>query len=368
VTSLSNRLVQLLDHLVPADQGSVACHSIPDVDDMVVALLDAKPPSVAVTILASDRRAARLRLSALDLPAVRVVGKDSLRGLWAHLRSAYSISTHGVFGAMRRGRGKKSSTPWHGELSKPIGVFLGREARHFDHVAVSSQNSRILRVAEFYLPPDNVLVIGTPRQATLIHQPRAERVAATKSPGERWVMFVPTFRQARRSRIDYDGSSPEEETRQALADLSGLTRDHDVTVWLRPHPLADPVDYASPGLRLATDEALQDAGLSLYDVLAATDLLISDYSSVWVDYLILDRPVLGFCPDIDEYRRARGLALEPYEQWFPGRITTTGEELCAATVEVLEGKDSEGQRRGLLRSLLAEPRPGAAQEYWSTLL
>jgi len=344
------------------------CHSTPDVDDMIIALLGAKPASVKITIIADDRKAALRRMSALDLPSVQLVPKGSLRGLWVYLRSAYSVSTHGLFGSVKRGRRKKSSTPWHGELSKPIGVFLGRATRHFDHLAVSSQNSRILRVAEFYLPPANVKVIGTPRQATLIRQPRASRVAAIKGPREKWILFVPTFRKSERSPIDYDGSPPEEQTSRALADLDRLTRDSGATVWVRPHPLTDPADYATHGLRLATDDALQSEGLSLYDMLAATDLLITDYSSIWVDYLILDRPVLGFCPDIEEYRKARGLALEPYEQWFPGPITTTGRQLCAETTDLLDGKDSHSERRRFLRSLLTENRPRAAEEYWSTLL
>lgn len=368
MTTAGNRLVQVLDHLVPADRGAVVCHSSPDVDDMIIALLCAKPASLRISILVGDRRAAQHRISALDLPSVRLVRKGSLRGLWVYLRSKYSVSTHGLFGAVKRGRGKKSSTPWHGELSKPIGVFLGRATRHFDHLAVSSQNSRILRVAEFHLPPENVKVIGTPRQATLIRQPRASRVAAIKGSREKWILFVPTFRKSERSRIDYDGSPPQEQTRRALVDLDRLTRGEGATVWVRPHPLADPADYATAGLRLATDDALQSEGLTLYDMLAATDLLITDYSSIWVDYLILDRPVLGFCPDIEEYREARGLALEPYEQWFPGPITTTGRQLCAETANLLDGNDSHSERRRILRSLLTENRPQAAEEYWSTLL
>ena len=41
-------------------------------------------------------------------------------------------------------------------------------------------------------------------------------------------------------------------------------------------------------------------------ILRSTDILVTDYSSVWVDYLLLDRPIVGFCYDLDSYLNERG--------------------------------------------------------------
>ena len=48
---------------------------------------------------------------------------------------------------------------------------------------------------------------------------------------------------------------------------------------------------------------------SLNDLYAISDLLISDYSSVYFDYSILDRPILCFAYDRKEYEEKRGLYL-----------------------------------------------------------
>jgi CDP-glycerol glycerophosphotransferase len=366
VSTLADRVVQLLDHLVPARPGLVVLHSSPDLDDMAVALLSTQPPAVTTVVLADSPRKARQRLLDLDLPHVRVVGKQVPRGIWTYLRSHRSVSTHGLFGSRRRGRGKLSATPWHGELSKPIGVFVGRPPRHFDRIAVSNQNSKILRVAEFQVSPDSIHVIGTPRQSTLLQGPRSERVRRLKGT-QKWVLFVPTYRQPSRGPMVGVFESTQEDLNAEMAGLDEMVRDRDAVLWVRPHPLTDPTTLAMPHARLATDDVLQQSGVTFYDVLAATDVLITDYSSVWVDFLLLDKPVVGFCPDIEKYRASRGLALEPYENWFPGPVVTGRDDLLTEVADALTGSDAHAQRRGFLASILMEERPNAARDFWSTL-
>lgn len=366
MSTLADRVVQMLDHVVPARPGLVVLHSSPDLDDMAVALLTSQPQGVTPVVLANSPRKARQRLLDLDLPSVRVVGKQAPRGIWTYLRSHRSVSTHGLFGSRRRGRGKLSATPWHGELSKPIGVFVGRPPRHFDRIAVSNQNSKILRVAEFQVRPDSIHVIGTPRQSTLLQGPRSERVTRLKGH-QKWVLFVPTYRQPARGPMMGVFESTQEDLNAEMAGLDDLVADHDAVLWVRPHPLTDPSSLAMPHARLATDEMLQQCGVTFYDVLAATDVLITDYSSVWVDFLLLDKPIVGFCPDIDRYRTSRGLALEPYENWFPGPVVTGRDDLFSEVKDALAGHDAHASRRGFLTSILMEARPDAAHDFWSAL-
>jgi len=46
-------------------------------------------------------------------------------------------------------------------------------------------------------------------------------------------------------------------------------------------------------------------------LMLASDLLVTDYSSIFVDYLLIDRPVAFFQPDIEKYQEVRGLAIDP---------------------------------------------------------
>lgn len=64
------------------------------------------------------------------------------------------------------------------------------------------------------------------------------------------------------------------------------------------------------------------------ELLAITDLLITDYSSIFVDYLATGRPIVFYAPDLDEYAHSRGWYLPP-DEW-PGPVCRSTEELIDA--------------------------------------
>ncbi len=68
---------------------------------------------------------------------------------------------------------------------------------------------------------------------------------------------------------------------------------------------------------------LDAAGVSLYQLIGSSDALISDISSVWVDYLALNRPIGFYIPDLDDLNTQRGLNVDNLEEILPGpRIDT----------------------------------------------
>jgi CDP-glycerol glycerophosphotransferase len=73
------------------------------------------------------------------------------------------------------------------------------------------------------------------------------------------------------------------------------------------------------------------------EILGITDALISDYSSIWIDYLSLDKPLLFFMPDKEAYSSGRGL----YFTQLPGPVL---EDISSLMSELgstnLHGSDS----------------------------
>ncbi len=58
---------------------------------------------------------------------------------------------------------------------------------------------------------------------------------------------------------------------------------------------------------------------NLNELMIISDILISDYSSIFVDYSILSKPMFCFAYDLDEYREKRGLYID-LEQELPGTV------------------------------------------------
>lgn len=85
-------------------------------------------------------------------------------------------------------------------------------------------------------------------------------------------------------------------------------------------------------------------GIPTNSVLAATDILVTDYSSIFFDFLATGRPIAFLTPDIDDYAGYRGLYLEPGE--WPGPVTTTLDELVGELSSIIvSGLSDEIARR-----------------------
>ena len=68
----------------------------------------------------------------------------------------------------------------------------------------------------------------------------------------------------------------------------------------------------------------------IQDLFLMTDILITDYSSVMFDYAVLERPILFYAYDLEEYQNdIRGSYLD-YEKEVPGAIVKTQKELFEA--------------------------------------
>jgi CDP-glycerol glycerophosphotransferase (TagB/SpsB family) len=66
----------------------------------------------------------------------------------------------------------------------------------------------------------------------------------------------------------------------------------------------------------------------MYGLLARSGALVTDYSSVWIDYLTLDRPIGFIIDDLAEYKGGRGLMVSNLEGLLPGPVLASADD-CA---------------------------------------
>ncbi|AIW88914.1 MULTISPECIES: CDP-glycerol glycerophosphotransferase family protein [unclassified Treponema] len=83
---------------------------------------------------------------------------------------------------------------------------------------------------------------------------------------------------------------------------------------------------------------------TLYDILPHADLLITDYTSTYFDFLVTGKPVIFNFSDREEYEKNRGLSYKPAELFCAGKITYTEEELYAAIEDELSGETHKNDK------------------------
>lgn len=90
---------------------------------------------------------------------------------------------------------------------------------------------------------------------------------------------------------------------------------------------------------------------SFYDLFQLSDLMITDYSSIGLDWLFVDKPLIYNLWDYDIYRRERGFAYEPYEDLCGGEIVHNTDELIAAIGTALV-KDLYTDKRAKIKQIM----------------
>ena len=254
--------------------------------------------------------------STIEGERVVVVEAETLRGAYYLAISKVILLGYGSSGVASYGKHLTTKHRivqlWHGIPLKRIGKLFPGERfweaetpKYAATVCSSGPDRENMSNAFAPIPREEVWQTGLPRN-DLILKPESGLPAdyrrqlaelRTRLASRRLVFYAPTWRE--HGVGIYEFSSEEE---RALAAV--LTR-HDAVLGIRGHAnrrtrLSDAAQASRDGIIYLND--LPDVNL----ILRETAVLITDYSSLYIDFLVLDRPVLHFTYDIDTYVKERG--------------------------------------------------------------
>lgn len=199
------------------------------------------------------------------------------------------------------------------------------EAKKWDYLISANPYSTNIFKSAFQFNKE-ILETGYPRNDYLINCNTAEEIKEIKNKShlphdKKIILYAPTWRDNEfygKGRYKFD--IPMDLTRMKK-ELSS-----DYIILLRMHYLiAENIDLT--GLEdFVYDFSDYEDIRELYLI---SDVLITDYSSVFFDYAILKRPIYFYTYDLDEYRDSlRGFYLD-FENEVPGPIIKTTEELLS---------------------------------------
>ncbi|HXI45961.1 MAG TPA: CDP-glycerol glycerophosphotransferase family protein [Candidatus Acidoferrales bacterium] len=197
-------------------------------------------------------------------------------------------------GALKR-FGADAATPLH----EPELTFIHH---HYDWVVTSGEASRAPWSRALRTPLERVVALGSPR--TDLFADEAAMAAARgrilgahpRLAGRRVITYAPTFRGRGRGKRPGEGLD--------AVRLRAALEPADVLV-LKSHPNLDPTLVSGGGFDVVVDP-LED----MNDVLAATDILVTDYSSSIFEWALLRRPLVLLVPDLAAYAEDPGLYLD----------------------------------------------------------
>ena len=250
-------------------------------------------------------------------------------------------------------KGQEICQLWHGSGAfkkfansfNELGVKRIEGHKKYTKAIVSAPLIEPAYAEAFHIPNAAVAATGIPKTDILFDAAAAQDIREDlykKYPalkGKKLILFAPT----RRTRIGNDIAYPYEQL-----DLEQLyqTLHEEYAFAVKWHPATYQV------FRQMTPSAFKKAEYQdfFYDfseeenidkLLAVTDVLVTDYSSVAFDYVLLDRPAVFYMPDLEQYQAERGFFYE-LEEYLYGPVAQDTSALIKA---ILAGDLYEEERQ-----------------------
>ena len=284
-----------------------------------------------------------------------------LRVLRELLTSRYVFFTHGgpIKGVPKRD-GQTFVNLWHGCGYKAANATEPyTKMNPFDLALVPGPVFVETKTAYWGCPKEAILPIGYPRYDLLLRGGKRAAAFAKELRGnaDKLIFWMPTFRNTKNEKYaegklgrSYD--LPLLNSEKELTALDRCLAEKNLRLVIKRHPMQ--LKYSSEGkglenIRFLGNEDLEKAGVELYALLHEADALVSDYSSVSVDFLLLDRTMAFALEDFEAYKAARGFVFEDPLSYMPGHHLYNLGDFCEFLTNVASGRDPfAGERAEVL--------------------
>lgn len=287
-------------------------------------------------------------------PRTQVVRYNSRAHKLACARAKYIVTNSMPLGFFRLRKGQELIETWHGTPLKRLGCDIEVDSNSVNTAQEIHQRyrERVKKITTLLSPSDfyteklssafalkdygrhvRVIQQGYPRNDFLSRY-TPEQAAAIKArlgvpEGKKVILYAPTFRDNQKLDKAYSYGFTLEMDFDHLLDTLG----EDYVILFRPHYfVASQFDFAKYEGRVFNVADVDDVN----EVYIISDMLITDYSSVFFDYAILKRPILLFMYDLELYQgQLRDFYIDLKELPFP--ILRTQEQLEEAILDQFQG-------------------------------
>ena len=201
---------------------------------------------------------------------------------------------------------------WHGTPLKKIGIDVNenkgtrkRRKKGITLYCAQSEYDRDIFARLFDESKDNFIVADLPRNDALI-QYRDEDIERIKKKleipiGKKVILYAPTYREFNRDKLNSCYIKPPID----FAKWQNKIGEEYVLLFRAHYEVVKVLGVEKSNFVINVSDYP-----CLSDLMVVSNLLISDYSSIYFDYSVLEKPMLNFSYDYNEYSKKRGLYLD----------------------------------------------------------
>ncbi len=203
------------------------------------------------------------------------------------------------------------------------------------YTLATSEPLAVITSSAFNTPPEHVIIDGYPRMdgvlddafKNLLTEKEAinlRNIKKWKSEGKIIDFYMPTFRDSEKKFFEI----------MDLAQFNMFLTENKIVFVIKLHPKSKLKEEFSK-IQYSNIYCV-DSEIDPYTFLKYVDILTADYSSIYSEYMLLDRPVVSFFYDYEEYTANTRLGYVSFDEYMPEIRAFNMEELMSATLAVLE--------------------------------
>lgn len=255
-----------------------------------------------------------------------------------------------IFSNRFLGKSKKNQLVVNLMHGSPLKMVTGYvEYDTCDYVISQSTffNKKISEILQ--VPIEKIVALGYPR-TDVLKKNNVERNVL--SINNKMIIWMPTFRKKNDSSRLYGNLNklgvPLLDSVEKFEILNKKLEENQVLLIIKLHPAEDTANMVLTNysnICFLNDGDLEERGITVYNLLAKSDALITDYSSVYYDYLLTDKPIGLVIDDLVEYDRKNGFVYGEYKSFVKGTYIESLEDFFVFIYNVGHNYDPDREER-----------------------
>lgn len=222
---------------------------------------------------------------------------------------------------------------WHGVPYKKLATDLNLPGIPADTTIATSVLVQNILSKSFEVPLDSVIITGYPRNDMMLKAQENRSLYKQKLESifnnyKKVIIWMPTYRKVAIGKEIKKPSDADITTDYIfqvenfnVQEFDEILHKHNTLCVVKPHQLYNlETNFQDlTNIKVIDNNWIYDKKISLYQFLACTDALITDYSSVMSDYSLLDQPIFCFSTDLENYKKTHGLYFDDFKNSVPSR-------------------------------------------------
>lgn len=296
---------------------------------------------------------------------------NGIHAIWMQLRSKYIFYSYTDIKIFKPVRNQIIVNTMHGSPLKNIGYLAGnskfkklwRYEKTFTHILCTSNFFKDIIKKSFGASEEQCLVLGYPRNDYIFTNKEVlSRLNIDKQAFNKIFLWMPTWRGDSRT-----GKNDESNIDFPIININNINYlneflyKNNILMMIKPHPIQMDLEILNKNLsniKILKNEELQEKEIFLYELFNEVDALLTDYSSVYFDFLLTMKPIGFTIDDIESYGDKRGFVVENPLEIMPGKKITNIEELISFISDIKENNDEFYEERKAINDLANKYKDG----------